>query len=354
MRHFLEGSQDGKRIMRDKREIEFRKLHGRSAVNQLRESYKDESSARKISLSDDDSTVNQYLKHSKKSNQPVFFLPADNGKPIAEHVKSALASRGSKLTAIDIQYFSDNELESVAQAIKTIPSNGFVSLVISIAVLSSKSAANLWSAISSHPIVAHIECIGDDTPTTADKVVEWVGLLAKSDANVSSFALNCCRLDALSDRALSTLLSPTMGIVELEIFENKTSDDSVRRLAKAVDVRNANAASQLKVHFSAGNLGEVITARDRSLLSSNSLCFREPGQLWAFQDQPVEDVFARENPFHENSAHEDSGHDDSSSVVGDPSSGDDAWGSEFEYSADESDVIVTNSSDDESGVENPQ
>ena len=344
---FLNGNPNGRRIRREKNEIEFHKLHGKPLLNQIRESHHNGSSVQKISLSDDDQTVDKCFEILKKSNEPTFLLPAENGRPITNRVVSALASRGGELTVIDISVFNDNELQSVAEAIKTIPPNGFVSLVISSAVLTSKSAAQLWDAISSHPIVAHIECIGDDTPEVAGQVVEWVALLAKKEAIVSSFELYRCRLGVLSDAALSTLLSVTTGIVELEISENETSDDQIRRLADAVDARNANAGPRLTVHFSAGNLDDVIDPRDKSQLSGKGLYFREPGQVWAFQDHPFEELLLNDNSINENSDH-----DDSSSVVGEPSSGDEARGSEFESSADDSDVIITTSSDEESGVEN--
>jgi hypothetical protein len=301
-------------------------------------------------LSDDDQTVDKHFESLKKSNQPAFLLPADNGRPITSRVVSALASRGGELTVIDIREFNDNELQSVAEAIKAIPSNGFVSLVISSAVLKSKSAAGLWDAISGHPIVAHIQCIGDDMPDTACQVVEWVALLAMKEAMVSSFELDRCRVDTLSDKALSTLFSVTTGIVEFEISENEISEDQIRRLADAVAARNASVGPRLTVHFSASNLDDVINQPDRSQLAG--LYFRQPGQVWAFQDQPFYEVIPSESPIQENSIHEDFNHEDSSSVVGDPSSGDDACGGEFESSADESDVVVASSSDDERSAEN--
>ena len=357
---FLHGNLNGRKIKREKNEIEFHKLHGKPLLHQIRESHSDRSSVQTISLSDDDQTVDEHFENLKKSNQPAFLLPADNGRPITSRVVSALASRGSELTVIDIREFNDNELQSVAEAIKAIPPNGFVSLVISSAVLTSKSAAGLWDAISSHPIVAYIQCIGDDMPDTAGQVVEWVALLAKKEAMVSSFELVRCRLGALSDAALSTLLSVTTGIVELEISENEISEDQIRRLADAVAARNANVGPQLTVHFSANNLDDVINLRDQSQLAGQGLYFRQPDQIWAFQDQQFYEVTPSESPIHENSIHEDqensihedSNHDDSSSVVGEPSSGDEAWGSGFESSADESDVVVASSSDDERSAEN--
>ena len=87
--------------------------------------------------------------------------------------------------------------------------------------------------------------------------------------------------------------------------------------------------------------------RDKSNLSGKGLYFRESGQVWAFQDHPIGQLLLNDNSINENSDH-----DDSSSVVGEPSSGDEARGSEFESSADDSDVIITTSSDEESGVEN--
>jgi hypothetical protein len=187
-----------------------------------------------------------------------------------------------------------------------------------------------------------------------------VALLAKKEAMVSSFELVRCRLGELSDAALSTLLSVTTGIVELEISENQISEDQIRRLADAVAARNANVGPQLTVHFSANNLDDVINLRDQSQLAGQGLYFRQPGQVWAFQDQQFYEVTLSESPIHENSIHEDqensihedSNHDDSSSVVGEPSSGDEAWGSGFELSADESDVVVASSSDDERSAEN--
>lgn len=347
LRDFLNGNPNGRRIRREKNEIEFHQLHGKPLLHQIRESHSDRSSVQKISLSDDDQTVNKYFENLKKSNQPALLLPANNGRPITDRAVSALASRGSELTVIDIREFNDNELQSVAEAIKAIPPNGFVSLVISSAVLTSKSAAQLWDAISRHPIVAYIQCIGDDMPDTAGQVVEWVALLAKKEAMVSSCELVRCRLGALSDAELSTLLSMTTGIVELEISENETSEEQIRRLAEAVEARNANAGPRLTVHFSAGNLDDVFSLRDQSQLSGIGLYFRKPDQVWAFQDHPFEEPHLIDNSMDESSAH-----DDSSSVVGDPSSEDEAWGSEFESSADESDVIITTSSDEESGVEN--
>jgi hypothetical protein len=180
------------------------------------------------------------------------------------------------------------------------------------------------------------------------------------EAMVSSFELDRCRVDTLSDKALSTLFSVTTGIVEFEISENEISEDQIRRLADAVAARNANAGPRLTVHFSANNLDDVINLRDQSQLAGQGLYFRQPDQIWAFQDQQFYEVTPSESPIHENSIHEDqensihedSNHDDSSSVVGEPSSEDEAWGSEFESSADESDVVVASSSDDERSAEN--
>jgi hypothetical protein len=185
--------------------------------------------------------------------------------------------------------------------------------------------------------VAHIECNGDNALVTGGEVVEWISHLASKNAKVISFALNNCRIDEQGHEDLSTLLSAKTGIVELEIFERETSEENVKRLADVTTARNKSAGPKLHVHFSANNLDSVIDSRAQSKLSNNGLNFRAPGQLWAFQDEIR----------YEDTTHNKSDHDDSSSVVGDPSSGDDGWGSEFEPTNDDSHVVIGSSSDDD-------
>lgn len=333
VRIFLAETPEGKSIVREKYEAQFRDAHRTSALNLFRESYKNEQSFQKISFSDDGYTARMALEDSKTSNAPVYFVPAANGKSITSSAQSALATRSQKLTIIEIDQPIGCKMESVLAALKLIPHNGFVALVINSKLLASENARSLCEAISRHPVVMHIECNGDGSQDAGSQAVEWITLLAKQNANVTSFALNSCGVDELDHEALSKLLSATTGILELEVNESETTSEKVAILADAVGKRNASGDAKLTFHFSAGNLDAVIDAQQRSALSGEGFCVREPGQLWVFQKDP---------------AAEDSHDDDSSIVVGDPSSGDESWGSEFESPAEDSDVVVASSSDDES------
>lgn len=349
---YLKNDKQGRAIWRDQSERMFRRERGISVTNQCRQMQS--TSFQKFSDFDDSYLGKECLTQLKTSSEPVCLMAPSKGAWISADLKLALASRNHRLTLIEFDTLDRESMESAIEAIQAIPNTGFLALSISSTIFSSANVSELWATVAAQPQVVHIECNGDDALATGAQIAEWITLLSKENANISSFTFNGCRLDELNPDVLFSLLAETAGIKELEITELQTCPENAKNLFEVVRSRNASADSKLTLYFAAGNLEDFIEARERLNLASDSIVIRTPGQLWAFQDQPVEDVFTRENPIHENSAHEDSSHDDSSSMVGDTSSGDDAWGSEFEYSADESDVIVTTSSDDESGVENPQ
>jgi hypothetical protein len=335
VREFLKEEPEGKKFLREKYQAQFRAKHGMSVVNSARALQS--TSFEKFFDFDDSYFGKECIEQLKISKDPVYLVTPSDGHWLNDTLKSALASRGCKLTVFEIGEADEACMESLISALKAIPSNGFVALSISNQTLSSLDAAKFPDTISSHPIVAHIECNGDNALATGGEVVEWINHLSSKNANVVSFALNNCRIDEQNREDLSTLLSAKTGIVELEIFERETSEENVKNLADVTTARNKSAGPKLSLHFSANNLDSVIDSRAQSALSNNGISFRAPGQLWVFQDE-IRD---------EDTTHNKSEHDDSSGAVGEPSSGDDDWGSEFEPTNDDSDVIVGSSSDEE-------
>lgn len=330
VRTYLTEVRQGIRVLRQKNEETFRSEHRMSVVNACREV----ASTAHQKFFDFDAALAKELKDTK---DPVDLVPPSKGYWMTPDLKSALAGRGGRLTIFNMDAPDDGCARSIIEAINAIPSNGFVALCISSATLSSPKAAEIWGAISSHPVVEHIECFGDNNLSTGDTVVEWIKMLSRKNANVSSFSLSNCRLDEQSCDTLLKLLADETGINELEICEVETSVENASNLFAAVRTRNASADTKLALHFAASNLNDLITAADRSVLQNDGIYIRSPGQIWAIQLDPVEEVPVRE----------DSGDDDSSSVVGDPSSGDEGWGSEFSRSDADSDAVVESLSEAE-------
>ncbi len=330
VRTYLTEVRQGIRILRQKNEGTFRSEHRMSVVNACR----DVAATAHQKFFDFNDALAKELKATKGA---VDLTPPSKGYWMTPHLKSALAARGGRLTILNIDAPDEGSARSIIEAIKAIPSNGFVALNISSGTLSSPKAAEIWGAISSHPVVAHIGCYGDNNLSTGDSVVEWIKLLSSKNANVSSFLLSRCRLAEQSSDTLSKLLADETGIIELEVCEVETSVKNANNLFAAVRARNGGADTKLVLHFAADNLNDLITAAERSALQNDGIYIRSPGQIWAVQLDPVEKAPVRE----------DSRHDDSSSEVGDPSSGDESWGSEFDSSDENSDVLVESSTEHE-------
>ena len=183
-------------------------------------------------------------------------------------------------------------------------------------------------------MVAHIEIFGKNTLSVGEQVVECISLLPSKGVMVSSFVLHNCRLDEQSPDQLSKLLGKAAEVSELEINETELSPEKVSQIAELVFARNASADSTLTLHIAAKDSMQKIGAKESADLMNKGIHIRNAGQLWPIQLDPVQEAPVQAVPVVE----EESSDDDSSSIVGDPSSGDDEWGSEFEYSADESDV----------------
>lgn len=288
---FLAETPEGESIMREKREGLFRDAHGTSVLNFFRVFYKNAQSLKKIcfSDSDDDFNLRTALKESKTSNDALVFTPAGCNKSITSSVRSILQTRSQKLTIIEIDWPRLCNMASVLEALKLIPRNGFVALVINSELLALDNARSLWEAISLHPGVMHIECNGNGSSGLGNQAVEWITLLARQKANVTSFALNFCRVDELDPEALSKLLSATTGILELEVNEGEITAKTVVDLANAVGTRNATGDTKLTFYFSAANHATTIGWPERKVLASNGICFRVPGQPWVVQKDPADE-----------------------------------------------------------------
>ncbi len=350
VREFLTQKPQGQKILREKYEKAFRSQHRMSVVDAFRAL--SSTSFQKFFDFDDSFMGKECITELRTSRDPVYLEPPCKGYWMTPNLQSALTGRGSRLTIIKIDSPDAACTRAIIKAIKAVPSNGFVALSISSAMLSSPNTAEISDAIASHPVVAHIECVGNNELSTGDQVVEWINLLSSKNANVTSFSLTNCKLDEQSSKVLSQFLAESTGIDELEICEAQTSADNVDNLFSAVRARNASADTKLTLHFTAGNLQDLIDARKSSALVMDGIYIREPGQPWAIQEDPVE---IREDQAKESLAQKDSsapdsgdddsssivgdsssGDDDSSSIVGDSSSGDDNYGSEFDTSDDES------------------
>lgn len=330
----------GKKTLRGVEEAAFFSFHGISAIDAFRETLH---ASHQIFYEFDNLYMGQEcIDELNTSDDPVHLCLPANPNLLSEEFKSALASRRNKLTILDLDAKHGKSVASMIEAINTIPRGGFAALVMDCTDVFSENAAKLWQAISNHPVVVHIEVKGDDALATGDQVVDWLVGLGSKDASVSSFALHGCRIDELSLTTLSKLLTDTTGIEQLEISEAITSAENMAHLTEAVRSRNSRSDSKLTVYMTANNLKQIIDAREGSILANDGIVIREPGQVWVFQREPRQQgqssvALVQANP----------ADDDSSSVVGDPSSGDENWGSEFDSSDDDSDVVVKNSSDSE-------
>lgn len=292
VRTFLTESPQGRKVLRQKYEAAFRQAHGMSVVNAFRDL---ESTSFQKFFDFDDSTAGKLLAEELKSSEdPVYLIPPSKGSWMTANLKSALAARGCRLTIIGIDAPDAAGISSLIDAITAIPSNGFVALSMSSATLSSPKAAEIWGAISRHPVVAHIECYGRGELSTGDQVIEWITLLSRKNANVSSFSLNNCRLDNQSSDALSRLLGEETGISQLEVCESETSAENADNLFTAVRARNTSADTKLTLNFTARNLKDLINVVERSVLEMDGIYIREPGQPWAIQREPVVTAPARE------------------------------------------------------------
>ncbi len=336
VREFLTQRPQGQKILREKYEREFRSEHRVSVVNAFRSL--SPTSFQKFFDFDDSFVAKECLTELRTSREPVYLVPPSRGQWMTADLKSALASRGRKLTIIEMDAPDEASMHSFIGAIKAVPLNGFVALCISSATLSSASAAEIWGAICSHPVVAHIECTGNNELSLGDKLVELITLLSEKNSNVGSYSLNHCRLDEQSRDALTTLLSESKGINELDVCELISSAENAENLFSAVRARNASAHSKMSLYFTAGNLQDLIDDRESSALTVHGIHIRQPGEHWFVQEDPVEKQQNRD----------DSSDDDSSTVVGAYSSGDDDYGSEFDTSSDSPHADVKKSSDNES------
>lgn len=323
VREFFTQKPEGQKILREKYERQFRSEHRMSVVNAFRAL--SATSFMKFSDFDDSYTGKQFITQLNTSKDPVYLAPPSKGPWMTAELKSALASRGCKLTIIEFDAPDDASMQSLIGAIKAIPSNGFVAVCISSKTLSSRNADEIWGAISTNPVVAHIECTGNNVLAIGDQIVELITLLARKNANVSSFSLNNCRLDEQSRDVLTALLSPKNGIAQLEVCELATSAENMENLFSAVRARNGGADSKMTLHFAAVNVQDLIDARNSSVLMADGISIRKPGEQWFIQDDPIEKQPARD----------ESSDDDSSSVVGEYSSGDDAYISGFDTSDNE-------------------
>lgn len=334
VREFLTQKPQGQKILREKYEKEFRSQHRMSVVDAIRALSL--TSFQKFFDFGDSYMGKECITELRTSRDPVCLVPPSEAQWMTANLKSALTARGCRLTIIEIDSPDAAGARAIIEAIKAIPSNGFVALSMSSAMLSSANAGEIWGAISSHPVVARIECVGDNQLSTGDQVVEWINLLSSKNAKVSSFSLSNCRLDEQSPKALSQLLAESTGIDELEICELETSAENIGNLFNAVRARNASADTKLRLHFAAGNLQDLIDARQRSVLVMDGIYIREPGQPWAIQEDPVEiqEDRAKDTLAQNDSSAPDLGDDDS--IVGDYSSGDDIYDSDFDTSDDES------------------
>jgi hypothetical protein len=330
----------GKKTLRGVEEAAFFSFHGISAMNAFRETL--HTSHQNFYEFDNFYMGQECIDELNKSDDPVHLCLPANPNLLSADFKSALASRRNKLTILDLDMKHGKSIASMIEAINAIPRGGFAALVMDCTDVFSENAAKLWQAISNHPVVVHIKVKGDDALATGDQVVDWLIGLASKDTNVSSFALSRCRIDELSPAALSKLLTDTTGIEQLEISEAVTSAENMAHLTEAVRSRNSRSDSKLTLYMTASNLKEIVDAREGSILANDGIVIREPGQVWVFQSEPRQQDQSSVTP-----VKDDPADDDSSSVVGDPSSGDENWGSEFDYSDEDSNVVVKNSSDSE-------
>ena len=196
VREFLTQRPQGQKILREKYERQFRSEHRMSVVNAFRAL--SSTSFQKFFDFDDSTTGRKCITELRTSREPVYLVPPSRGQWMTADLESALASRGRKLTIIEIDAPDEASMRSFIGAIRAVPSNGFVALCISSTTLTSSCAADIWGAICSHPVVAHIECIGNNELSLGDKLVELMTLLSEKNANVGSYSLNHCRLDEQS------------------------------------------------------------------------------------------------------------------------------------------------------------
>jgi hypothetical protein len=285
VREFLLEQKKSRTKLRKEYESEFRKDHRMSVIDACR----DWLSPKTLKFINFDDSIHGKARSEELRTYkgPVDLVPPSKGSWITANLKSALAARGGNLTIIWISEQDADGIRSSIDAITAVPANGFVALNISSRALGTPNANELWCAISSHPVVTHITCYGDNAPQTGDTVVAWIKLLSKKNAIVSSFKLNHCRMDLQSSDALSTLLAAETGINELEIYENKTSAENVEQLFNAVCARNSKSDPQLKAYFAADNLKDFISEYDRDIFPLQGVYIRESGQPWMIEKDPI-------------------------------------------------------------------
>ena len=285
VREFLTKQQQDRKVLREKYEENFHKIHGMSVIDAFHDMRSIE--IQKFVDFDDGIAGKKRAEQLRTLEGPVHLMPARGYYWITDNLKSALTARGGRLTIIPVDMPDELSIRATIDAIKAIPPNGFVALCITSATLASRHATELWRAISSHPVVGHISCSGDRALATGDNIVAWIKQLSRKNANVSSFTLSNCRLDEQSPDTLSTLLAAETGIKELEICEANTSEENVENLYGAVFARNSNTHPKLKVHFEASNLNQFIDDYYRWLFPIQCLYIREPGQPWIIQKDQV-------------------------------------------------------------------
>lgn len=285
VREFLSEQKESRTKLRQDYESEFRKDHRVSVINACR----DWQSTKILKFVNFDDRINGKTRAEELRTYkgPVVLIPPSYGSWMTADLKSALAARGGNLTIIGMETPDAAGIRSIIDAITAIPANGFVALNISSRTLTTPNADELWRAISSHPVVTHITCYGDNTPQTGDEVVAWIKLLSRNNANISSFKLNHCRMDLQGSNALSALMAADTGINELEINENKTSEKNVEDLYTAVCARNANSDPRLKVYFAADNLKDFISEYDQIIFPLQGVYIREPHQPWMIEKDPI-------------------------------------------------------------------
>lgn len=285
VRNHVTHDVEGRKILRNKEEATFRSTYRMSVVNACRA---EKSSSSLIQFFHLEHEKTECINALKTSNEPVQLNLEQVKPPLAKELRAALATRRGKLTLMNFLIRGEQDVSLMKEAITAVPRGGFVGLSIRGGAFAELDLTSVWDDIAAHPVVAHIQFDGKNGPEDAAQVVKWIGQLAEKHAQVSSFTLDSCRLDKQSEDALSTVLAEQTGITELEVREQDSCLEIVPQLAELVRARNARADSKLNLYLAAGNLEQLIDARECASLENDGLYIQRRGHIWAFQEDPVQ------------------------------------------------------------------
>ncbi len=335
---YFDGTQ-GKALRRDVDVQHFVEANGQTPEQAFRRLM--ERGAMVVFIDEPDAKDLKHCANQLNANpKPVCVSLKAGVKWLTEPMRAALASRKGKLTVLDFRDVRKDDIGGIVAAIRQIPRGGYVALKITSSELSALDAAALCKAIAAHPVVCRLDLSARNDSGSGEQVASWLACIGKEETGIRALAFESCKLTEQSSEQLDAMISALpAGVRMLSVEEDRASVQDACKLFDAVRAMKATRHQELDLDFGADNLGQA-DFRDAGhagleregifIRPSVAETFRQ--QLNAMNITDSDDDSALASDVDESSNEfviylDDS--DESSEVVGDPSSADDEYDSEF-------------------------